>query len=112
MKKLLIIFLFLPFIGIAQPFGNEWINFDLGYYKIMVPENGIYRITYADLDAAGFPLNTVDPKFLQMFRRGQEIAIHLEVGSDDSFDAADYIELRNAGPCSDCDARRPRGHSL
>jgi hypothetical protein len=36
----------------AQPFGNEWINYNQTYFKIKVVNDGIYRIPYATLNAA------------------------------------------------------------
>ncbi|WP_192825078.1 C25 family cysteine peptidase [Rufibacter sp. LB8] len=74
-----------------QVFGNEWINYSQKYYKIKVPATGMYRLDRAYLQAAG--ISDVDPRNLQMFRRGKEISIHVAGESDGSFDAADYIEF-------------------
>ena len=74
MRALLTILFFVPVLAMSQPYGNEWINFNQDYYKIMVPDNGLYRITYDDLNNAGFPVDSVDPRLLQMFRRGQQVA--------------------------------------
>ncbi|UII24971.1 hypothetical protein LVD15_16855 [Fulvivirga maritima] len=54
----------------AQDYGNEWIDYNKQYYKIPVGREGMYRITYADLQSAGFPVNAVDPRRLQIFHRG------------------------------------------
>lgn len=100
MRKLLYIIILFPFLAVGQPYGNEWINFDQEYYKVMVREKGIYRISYDDLNEAGFPVATVDPQLIQMFRKGQEMAIHVEGQGDGSFDPADYLEFygqRNDG---------------
>ncbi len=75
----------------AQTYGNEWINFNQTYYKIKVAENGIYQITYNDLINVGFPVNSVDPRKIQLFFRGAEQSI-LVVGEQDArIDPADYI---------------------
>ncbi len=84
----------------GQDYGNEWINFDQQYFKIGVAEDGIYRISFSDLQNAGFPLNTTDPRRLQLFHRGEEVAIHVEGEGDAVFNTTDFIEfygLRNDG---------------
>ncbi len=75
----------------AQSFGNEWIKPNQQYYKVTVGETGIYRLTYADLQAAGFPVAGVDPRRVQLFFRGQEQAIVVEGQQDARFDPADAI---------------------
>ncbi|WP_205499753.1 putative type IX secretion system sortase PorU2 [Rufibacter psychrotolerans] len=72
-------------------YGNEWINYNQKYYKIKVPTTGIYRLDKAYLQAAG--INGVDPRNFQLYRRGQEVAIHVEGEADGSFDANDFIEF-------------------
>ncbi|MCV9389524.1 hypothetical protein [Reichenbachiella ulvae] len=37
----------------AQPYGNEWINYNQQYYKIQIAENGIYQLTRTQLATAG-----------------------------------------------------------
>jgi len=109
MKKLCILLLIVfSFAGSAfsQPYGNEWINFATNqqysiqqYFKVTVWRDGIYRITYADLQSASFPM-TFDPRHLQVFYMGQEQFIHVQGESDGVFDASDFIEfhgLRNDG---------------
>ncbi|MCS6968591.1 MAG: C25 family cysteine peptidase [Cytophagales bacterium] len=77
----------------AQRFGNEWIDFQQTYYKIPIRAEGIYRILPADLQAAGLPVSTIDPRNIRMFFRGREIAIFVAGESDGRFDANDYIEF-------------------
>ncbi|RNI25640.1 putative type IX secretion system sortase PorU2 [Rufibacter latericius] len=72
-------------------YGNEWINYSQKYYKIKVPTTGIYRLDKAYLQAAG--INGVDPRNFQLYRRGQEVSIHVEGEADGSFDANDFIEF-------------------
>ncbi len=78
-------------LATAQSFGNEWINPNQQYYKVTVGETGIYRLTPADLQAAGFPVAGVDPRRLQLFFRGQEQAIVVQGQQDARFDPADAI---------------------
>ncbi|WKN32728.1 C25 family cysteine peptidase [Porifericola rhodea] len=75
----------------AQRFGNEWINYTQTYYKISVAEDGIYRVSYQDLLEAGFPVDNVDPRRIQLYFRGQEQAVHLEGQQDASFDTDDFL---------------------
>ncbi len=109
MKKFYqLLFVFIGLTGLlkAQPYGNEWINFATNqpysiqqYFKVNVWRDGVYRITYADLQSAAFPL-TINPKQLQLFYMGQEQFIHVEGESDGVLDPADYIEfygLKNDG---------------
>ncbi|MBO0948055.1 putative type IX secretion system sortase PorU2 [Fibrella forsythiae] len=78
-------------------FGNEWINLQQTYYKIPVAQKGLYRITFSDLQKAGLPVTTLDPKTLQLFHRGVEQAILVEGETDGKFDASDYIEFLGRG---------------
>ncbi len=100
--KIFFIFLFLSAWTrtFSQPYGNEWINYNQTYYKIKTAKNGIYRITYNDLQAVGFPVTTVDPRTIQLFHRGKEQSIVVSGQLDAKFDPTDYIEFygtRNDG---------------
>jgi hypothetical protein len=82
---------------------QRWINFTQTYYKILTARDGIYRVTFADLQAAGFPVNSVDPRMLQLFHRGTEQAIHFQHAQtppDGQFDPTEFFEFygrRNDG---------------
>ncbi len=95
-----ILFICLSFASKAQPYGNEWIDYNKSYYKIWVHEDGIYRVSYSQLENAGFPVASINPKAIQLWFRGQERAIRIEGEADGSFDSGDYIEFygqRNDG---------------
>ena len=100
MRRLFLAFLlFCPFFVHGQNNGSEWINFNQTYFKIPVGKDGIYRITYSDLQAAGFPTGA-DPRQFQLFRRGVEQAIYVAGEDDSQFDNGDFIEFygqRNDG---------------
>ena len=88
-----------PLFGIAQ-YANDWINFNQSYYRIPVAKDGIYRLTYSDLQSAGFPVSSVDPRFIQLFHRGLEQGITVLGQADAQFDPGDYLEFygqRNDG---------------
>ncbi len=91
---------FIPGRSAAQPYGNEWINFDQTYYKISVAADGIYRLTYDGLVSAGFPVSEVDPQKIKVFHRGTEQAIYIEGEADGRLDPGDFIAfygMRNDG---------------
>ena len=89
----------LPLFGNAQ-YANDWINFNQTYYRIPIGKDGIYRLTYTDLQTSGFPVASVDPRFIQVFHRGLEQAITVQGQSDAQFNPGDYLEFygqRNDG---------------
>jgi hypothetical protein len=73
--------------------GQEWINFSQSYYKIPVAKNGIYRLTYLDLQNAGLPIGSIDPQTIQIFHRGIEQAIYIEGEDDAQLNPVDFIEF-------------------
>ncbi|MEM6525492.1 MAG: C25 family cysteine peptidase [Bacteroidota bacterium] len=97
--QLLLLVLLSTLLAQAQPYGNEWIDYNKEYFKVTVASDGIYRISFSDLQNAGFPMST-DPGRLQMFYRGEEIAIYVEGEGDRVFNTTDFIEFygkRNDG---------------
>jgi len=60
-------------------------------YRISVTVDGIYRLDYALLAAAGLPVDTLDPRTFRMFYMGQEIAIQVNGEGDGRFDPGDEI---------------------
>lgn len=99
-KKYLILLLILisfSIKSIAQSIGNEWINYSQKYFRINIWKDSIYRIDYNTLSTAfnqvGVSISTINPKRLQVFGRGVEIALHINGESDNSFDPGDYIEF-------------------
>ena len=97
--KLLLLFFFVTFTTYAQPFANDWINYGQPYYKMLIQQDGLYRVTYQELQNAGFPVASTNPKFLQLYYYGKQMAIRVVGEADGSFDPTDYIEFygfRNA----------------
>ncbi|MDX5418360.1 MAG: C25 family cysteine peptidase, partial [Hymenobacteraceae bacterium] len=79
-------------------YGNEWINYDQTYYKIKVVNTGLHRLSYGYLDSLG--LRGVNPRHLQLFRRGKEVSIYVAGEADNRLDPQDYVEFfgeRNDG---------------
>lgn len=80
--------------------GNEWIKFDQEYFRVLTAKDGIYRLSYNDLQNAGFPVSAADPRSVQLFHRGVEQDIYIAGEADGVFDPGDYIEFygrRNDG---------------
>ena len=43
--------------GTDTLYGNEWIDYNQSYYKVLVAEDGIYRLSKSALESAGFDAN-------------------------------------------------------
>jgi hypothetical protein len=102
MKKIALVLLLFYVLThhVGAQTGQEWIDFGSTYFKVQVAKDGIYRINYSDLQSAGIPVGSIDPKTLRLFHRGVEQAIHVDGESDSQLDPADYIEFygkRNDG---------------
>lgn len=96
MKRIYLLFLLLSVLStglVAQPFGNEWINYDQQYYRFPIYNTGVYRISSASLLEAIPALNGIDPRSLQIFARGEEQAIHVQGESDGTWDEGDFVEF-------------------
>ena len=91
MKKLFTFFLLLMGIGaVAQPFGNEWIDYSKTYYKFKIGSNGLVRIPQSTLAAAG--LGGVPAEQFQLFRNGKEVPIYVTNGTG-TMGSGDYVEF-------------------
>ena len=107
----LLLFCFVVSLGSFAQVGNEWIDFNQSYYKIPVAKESIYKVTYSDLQAAGFPVDGIDPKKIQLFHRGIEQSIFIEGEDDLQLNPSDFIEFygqKNDGTL-DAGLYRPSG---
>ena len=84
------------------------------WYKIGLPESGIYKLTYDDLVDLGINVASVDPRQIRIYHNGGgvlpelnaesryddlvEIPIYVAGESDGSFDRNDYILFYGRGP--------------
>ncbi|WP_129019558.1 putative type IX secretion system sortase PorU2 [Edaphocola flava] len=73
----------------AQPYGNEWINYNQTYFKVKVGENGIYRIPYAALQSYG--MGSVQGTQFSVFRDGVQVPVY--VSNNGTLGSNDYIEF-------------------
>ncbi len=97
-KYIIIIFFSLLFVdkSSAQLYCNEWINYSQSYFKIPITDKGLYRLTHAQLAAAGFNIAN-NPQKIQIFHRGVEQAISVQGEADGTFDATDYVDFFGKG---------------
>lgn len=72
-------------------YGNEWIKLNQQYYKIPISEDGIYRITFQQLIAAGIKADEIKGSNYQLFVFGKEVPIYTTTGN--FFTSVDYIEF-------------------
>jgi hypothetical protein len=72
---------------------NQWINYNQQYYKFPIYRDGIYRISFQDLQSAGIPVTNLDPRSYQIFARGKEIPLHIPGEADGQLSQGDYIEF-------------------
>lgn len=73
----------------AGQFGNEWIEENKTYYKFKIGKDEFYRITRDELQGIGFPVATVPPNRIQLFREGREVAINVATTGNQ----LDYLEF-------------------
>ena len=79
--------------GLSQPYNNSWINYNQQYYKFKIAENSLYRIDSLTLYNAGVPVNSIDPRNIQIFAKGQEIPLFIDGENDGVLNTSDYIEF-------------------
>lgn len=85
--------IFFTFSSHAQTYGNEWIDYSQSYYKFKIGSEGLYRISHQTLLDAGIPVNSIDPRNIDVFKNGIEVSIYVSGEADGSFDASDFIEF-------------------
>lgn len=86
------------------------------WYKIGLPETGIYKLTYSDLSSLGVNMSGLNPRNIRIYHNGGgvlpelnaasrhddlvEIPIFVSGESDGKFDQGDYILFFGGGPVS------------
>ncbi len=83
--------------AVAQPYGNEWINFNQSYYQFKVAETGVYVIDRNTLSNSGFPVASVPASRIQIFRRGEEIALDVATQADGTIESINFYAKANDG---------------
>lgn len=83
----------------AAGFDASWYEADRPFVKLSVVEDGIYRVTGRDLEAAGVSLDAVPTAGLRLLEDGIEVPLHLTRtgGSLRPDDALLFVGRRNRG---------------
>ncbi len=60
-------------------------------YRIPITEDGLYRLDYAALRAAGLPVETLDPAAFRLESQGREVALRLSDDGDARFEPGESL---------------------
>ncbi len=101
MKKYTIFTALCLFVGSALAqfdYGNNWYipRADQPFVKLVVEEDGLYRLSFNDLQQAGYDLSTVNPASLQIFHLGREVPIYV-AGGGSNFSYIEFYGFANDG---------------
>ena len=70
--------------GLAQAQGTR--------YRISIHQDGIFRLSYAALQAAGLPVDSLDPSTFKLTSQGQDVAIYVSNPNNlNKLDPGEYI---------------------
>lgn len=75
--------------GTDTLYGNEWIDFDLQYAKVLVAHDGVYKISRQDLESVGVPVESIPGSAYQVFHNGRQIPIY--VSTEEPFENSDFL---------------------
>ncbi|MBV9791682.1 MAG: hypothetical protein JOZ51_26025 [Chloroflexi bacterium] len=75
----------------SQPESQLRVKTTVPRYKIVVDHDGMYRLSYADLQTAGLDLASVDPRSFRLSSQGRGVAIQVIGEADGRFDAGDAL---------------------
>jgi len=86
-------------VGSDTLYGMEWIVANQTYYKIKIVQDGVYRLSYADLQAVGLPVSQINGSQYQVFHLGKEIPLFVSTGSGilKSNDYLEFVATKNQG---------------
>jgi hypothetical protein len=60
-------------------------------WRVKVREEGFYKLTYAELLAAGLPVDKLEPQTFRLYNLGSEVAVYVSGEGDGVFDSTDFI---------------------
>lgn len=81
------------FVHAQQHFGNEWINYNARYWSLDLVTEGLYKLDSTMLAAAGFPIDQVDPRTIQLFGREKQVPLYVTGDTDGVLNGTDFIEF-------------------
>lgn len=96
MKKYLLLLLSIILLS-GQSFGqypgnaNDWVEYDQTYFKFSISDDGIYRLSRSELEAAGLSSSELIGQNFKMIRNGEQVPLY--VSTNGAFSSSDYIEF-------------------
>jgi Peptidase family C25 len=85
-------------IGNQTLYGNEWIDYSKPHVKFQVAEDALYRLSYADLVAAGWPASGLDAQQLRVYCLGEQVPVYLNfTGAMGNNDYIEFVGRKNRG---------------
>jgi len=75
-------------VGQSLLYGNEWVKQDQQYVKVKIAEEGIYKLTGANIQALGINITSIKGNQWQLFHNGQEQPLYVstsDVYSEEEF---------------------------
>ncbi len=85
-------------IGNQTLYGNEWIDYSKPHIKLKIAEDGLYRIPFATLAAAGWSGNALNSGNIRLFHLGEQVPVFLTFnGTMSSGDYIEFIGRKNRG---------------
>ena len=76
-------------------YGNEWINYNDQYVELKVQEEGMYKVSYDELVAAGLNASSLRGRDIQVYSLGNQVATHLS--SNGQWSADDFLVFYGKG---------------
>ncbi len=83
-------------------YGNEWIDYSTTHVKMTVEEEGIYKVSYDELIAAGLTTGQIIGGDLQLHSMGKQMPIHLSTSG--TWGSGDYLVFHGEGQKGELDA--------
>lgn len=80
-------------MSIASDSTANWYNPSQPYLKLLTTEDGLYRLSGAEIAAAGVSLSGINPRTLRLIYKGKELPIFVRGEEDGRLDANDEIEF-------------------
>lgn len=92
-QLLVVSLLMLSSSNVYAQYANDWYVATQSYYKIPVAEDGIYKVDFTQLEALGMPVQSINPRNIQLWRNGVEQHIYVFGEGDNALNAGDFIEF-------------------
>lgn len=73
---------------------NSWFDPSKRYFKMFYNKEGVYRVTYAEMIAAGASIGSgIDPSKIEVVVNGASVPLDVNTGTDTIFNSGDYIQF-------------------